>query len=303
MIYTLNLTPALDYTLDLNEFNIGSINKPTKENITIGGKGINVSLNLNSLGVDSTILTILAGFTGQYLKQQLDLLNIKNECLFVDGLTRINVKIRKPIETAINANSPKVSIDDFISLINKNTFVDGDYICICGNLQDNIYLDAFNYLKEKTRNTNVKFIIDVSKPKSFFKSLELNPFLVKPNLEELEGLFNVKLSNNIDICKYAKELIKLGAQNVIVSLGDNGAILVNKEICLHAKTRDIEVYNTVGCGDALVTGFLYKYIKTNDIIDSFKFAICSGTYKASCNNYLNLDEITKFLNDTKLNYI
>ena len=272
MIYTLTFSPSIDYIINIDNVKIGDINRSKNDKFLPGGKGINVSIILSKLNRKSIAMGFLGGFSGNFIKDELDKLNIENDFINIDGISRINVKIEGNKETAINGSSPNISKDDINKLIIKlNKLQENDVLIISGNVPECVNIDVFNNILNDLHKKNVELIVD-NKNEILMESLKYQPLLVKPNKEELEETFNVKLENDEDIIKYAYYLKEQGAKNVIVSLGDKGAILIDNNNNVYKENAKIgKVINTVGAGDALVAGFIDEYLRSNDAFKAFNF--------------------------------
>ena len=257
MIYTLTLNPSLDYLLDTPVFEMGKTNRSTHESLHFGGKGINVSYVLNQLGVSSVCLGFTAGFTGVELENML-----KQEGLCTDfiklekGNTRINVKIKGGEITEVNAQGIMPSEEDIAALFEKlDSLTDGDTLILAGSTpkaRDDIYSE----IMQKTSQKNIRFVVDTS-GKKLLDCLKYRPFLIKPNVDELSGIFGKELLTHDEIIDAAKHLQTLGAVNVLVSMGKDGAILVDENGNVHkANPIKITPVSTVGAGDSMVAGFV-----------------------------------------------
>lgn len=264
MVYTITFNPALDYIVEIDDLKQGQINKVKSELLLPGGKGINVSIVLNNLGIANKAITFVAGFTGDELLKILKEMKIDTEYVKVqEGLTRINVKIANEQETAINGNGPKITNVDLQKLYEKIDLIEkGDFLVLSGSIGKDLPLSTYEDICERIKDKNINIVVDARK-ELLTNILKYKPFLIKPNKEELQEIFGVELKNNQEIIKYAKELKKMGAINVLISMGDEGAILVDEnEIEHHVKAQANEIINTVGAGDSTVAGFLmriYKY--------------------------------------------
>ncbi len=297
MIYTLTFSPALDYIVDLDTFNIGKINRVNKEKILIGGKGINVSIVLSSLGEKSITLGFIGGFTGRYIEEELQKLGVGTDFISVLENNRINIKIKNnEIETSINGNGPNISNEDINKLLLKLDKLDSnDVLIISGSIPSNLPSNTYEKILKRI-NKEVNVIIDTTKD-NLLNTLFYKPFLVKPNKEELEEMFNVKINNDDELIVYAKKLIDLGSKNVIVSLGKDGALLVTKEgIILKLPSPKGKVISTVGAGDSLVAGFIYEYLKTKDVVLSFKKGIACGSASVFSNGLLTKKMVDELFN-------
>ncbi len=299
MIYTLTLNPAIDYVLRLGNLNIGNINRSKNENIYFGGKGINVSLILSEFGVKSVATGFVAGFTGDALIKGISCENIK--CDFVElnnGITRINVKIRHGEETDINAQGPMVDEIDIDRLFQKlDNMNKGDWLIFSGSVPSNLPQDIYVKIIEKIKTKGVIFLVD-AQGELLLNTLKYNPFLIKPNVDELGEIFSVQITNTADALKYAKELQKMGAKNVLVSLGKDGAVLLNengKEYVISACTG--KAVDSVGAGDSMLAGFVAGYILNGDYNYALKLATASGSATAFTRGLAKREDIEKLMNE------
>lgn len=276
MIYTITFSPSIDYSVFLNNFEIGKINRTKKQIITPGGKGINVSLILAKLGVNSVATGFIGGFTGKYVKHELNALGVANDFVEVEGITRINVKINTKEETAINGNGIKVDKLSFMRLIEKVGDYDSDDIVVISGSVPKYDFDAIDLLLEEINKKNIKFIVDIT-GKNLISSLKYHPFLVKPNKSELEESLGIKIKSNEDLLKASKELLDQGAENVIVSLGADGAFMIGKNLKpIYVKPYDGNAKSSVGAGDSLLAGFIYEYLRTKDMSKALKCGVYVG---------------------------
>ena len=261
MIYTITFNPALDYISQVENFEIGKINRTKTEKILPGGKGLNVSTVLKNLGIESTALGFIADFTGEELKKEIEKIGIKTDFIKVKkGMTRINIKISSNEETALNGNGPEITEEDIEQLLKKiENIGSNDKVILAGNIPKCINNNIYEIICKKLKQNKVTFIVDATN-ELLMNVLKYEPFLIKPNKEELEETFKEKIETNNDIIIHAQKLQKMGAQNVLISLGGEGAILVTKEdkkYFLNAPKG--KVLNTVGAGDSMVAGFIAGY--------------------------------------------
>lgn len=296
MIYTVTFSPAIDYVMDLDQFNIGDINRSISESFLPGGKGINVSIVLSNLGAKTVATGFLGGFVGEYIKSELNKLNITSDFIDVDGITRINVKIRSNEETAINGQGPHISDEDVEKLINKlQNIKENDFLVISGAIPKTLPSNTYEKILSRLKNKNIKIVVDCTKD-TLLKTLSYNPFMIKPNKEELEEVLNCKINDDIELERQVTKLIELGAENVIVSLGKDGAFIKGKNIqALKIKAPNGKVVNTVGAGDSLVAGFLYEYERTGNLIDSLKVGVATGSASAYSENLATKEEVLNLL--------
>ena len=287
MIYTITFNPALDYITQVENFKIGEINRTKMETILPGGKGLNVSIVLKNLEMENTALGFIAGFTGEELRRKIEETGIKTDFVKVKkGFTRINIKIssvngNKIEETALNGTGPQITQEDIDELFEKlDKITKEDTVILSGSVPKNINKDIYKRICEKLSGKGITFVVDSTR-ELLMSILQYNPFLIKPNKEELEETLNCKISTKEDIISAAKELKKLGAQNILVSLGKDGALLLTKEDnILGSKAPKGKIVNTIGSGDSMVAGFLAGYYATKDYEYALKTGVAAGSASA-----------------------
>ena len=287
MIYTITFNPALDYITQVENFKIGEINRTKTETILPGGKGLNVSIVLKNLEIENTALGFVAGFTGEELIRKIESQGVKTDFVKVEkGITRINIKISSMNEnmieeTALNGMGPQITNDDTKTLMEKiQNMTAEDIVILSGSIPQNISTDIYDKICKSLSEKEITFIVD-STQELLMTVLKYKPFLIKPNKEELEETLNCKISTKEDIVNAAKELKKMGAQNVLVSLGNDGALLLTEENeTYYSKAPKGEVVNTVGSGDSMVAGFIAGYYQTQDYEYALKTGVAAGSASA-----------------------
>lgn len=286
MIYTITLNPSIDYMVQLKEFTIGEINRSKDEFLVAGGKGINVSLTLKILNVDTTSIVVVAGDTGQYIESYLKIAGFSTEFIHLKrGFSRINVKINAKESTAINGIGPIIELDVIDDIKSKlQNFSKNDVLVLAGNIPLTAPKDIYSQVLEFVNGKDGLVVVDTSGG-LLEESLEFKPFLIKPNTDELGELFQTRISGEEDIIQHAKLLQEKGARNIIVSRGDKGSLLLteNGEIYI-GTSKGKKVINTVGCGDAMVAGFLAGYLPTRNYLEAYSLAIATSSAKALSNN-------------------
>lgn len=287
MIYTITFNPALDYIAQVENFKIGEINRTKTETILPGGKGLNVSIVLKNLEIENTALGFVAGFTGEELIRKMESQGVKTDFVKVEkGITRINLKIssmseNQVKETALNGMGPQITKNDMDILFEKiQKMSTKDIVILSGSIPKNMDKDIYEKICKELKEKGITFIVD-STQELLMNVLKYNPFLIKPNKEELEETLNCKISTKEDIVNAAKTLQKMGAQNVLVSLGNDGALLLTKEDdTYYSKAPRGQVVNTVGSGDSMVAGFLAGYYQTQDYEYALKVGVAAGSATA-----------------------
>lgn len=299
MIYTVTFNPSLDLAVTADSISFGTINKSSSETILAGGKGINVSTVLHHLGCESVALGFIAGFTGNEIDRMLITDGVKTDFIRLpEGNSRINIKLKAQEETEINASGPDIPSAELLSLMEKlEGLSQGDYLVLAGSipasLPDTIYKDIMVALRDK----GVCIIVDASRT-LLVNVLEQRPFLIKPNNIELAEIFGVpSLNDKKEVIRYAKELQKMGARNVLVSMAGDGAVFVSEDGQeLMSEAPSGTVINSVGAGDSMVAGFLAGYIKSGSFNEALRLGIAAGS-ASTFSRYLaskqDIDDILK----------
>lgn len=279
MIYTLTLNPAIDYVMTLPDFCEGAVNRSTEEEIFFGGKGINVSIILNRLGISSTALGFTAGFTGEAIEQGLSEQGIAADFIrLASGNSRINVKLRYQHETEINGSGPSVSQTDLDRLFQKmNAIQSGDILVLAGSVPNSLPSDIYEQILSHLYDKGILFAVDAA-GNLLTNVLKYRPFLIKPNHIELGEIFRTEITNPQQAVKYATELQRQGAVNVLVSMAEQGCVLLDEKGNVTAvKAPTGTVINSVGAGDSMLAGFIAGYLNRSD----YAYALALGTAAGS----------------------
>ena len=301
MIYTITFNPALDYIVKMDEFNLGNVNRSNNEFVYAGGKGINVSIVLNNLGVKSKALGFIAGFTGDEIERRVREFGCDTEFIKLkEGMSRINVKIKADVESEINGGGPDISSEALEKLYAKlDTLTTGDILVLAGSIPKTMPTDIYERIMERLQEKDVKFIVDTT-GESLLKVLKYNPFIIKPNHHELGELFGVKLNSKEEVIEYAKKLKDMGAQNVIISMAGDGAVLIdsNGGVTTSNVPKGV-VKNSVGAGDSMVAGFIAGYLNSEKIEDGFKLGVATGSASAFSEGLATKDYVYELLEQVR----
>lgn len=258
MIYTVTFNPAIDYIVHTGTMQVGQVNRSQGEELYFGGKGINVSFVLHELGLPSKALGFVAGFTGAAIEAGIQEQGIATDFVHLDsGFSRINVKIKSSEETELNGQGPNISEAAVAELFEKlNQLQDGDVLILAGSIPNTMPADSYEKILAHLSDKKIKVVVDATKD-LLLKVLPYHPFLIKPNNHELGELFGVTLHSIEEIATYAKKLQEMGAQNVLISMAGDGALLIDEtgkqHVCGVCKGT---VKNSVGAGDSMVAGFV-----------------------------------------------
>jgi len=278
MIYTVTISPAIDYVVHLPSMRDGATNRSTGEEYYFGGKGINVSVVLHELGIANKALGFIAGFTGKALDEGLKEQGIDTDFITLDnGITRINVKIKAGKETEINSQGALPQEKDFALLEEKiHGLARGDILVLSGSVPAGTPPDLYASFCAIAEEAGAETVVD-TRGEQLMNALMYEPFLVKPNQTEIREIFG----SNITAEEGAERLKNAGARNVIVSLGSEGALMLsedgNRYKCGTARGKTV---NSVGSGDSMVAGFLAGYLQSHDYDYAIRLGSAAGSATA-----------------------
>lgn len=284
MIYTLTLNPSVDYLLFLQQFDLHKTNRSNSEQKYPGGKGINVSRLLTRLDVENTALGFIGGFTGQWIIEQLNGENQRQDFIAIQNETRTNIKLKvqtgKTKEIEVNAMGPEILAAEQNALKHQfQQFKEGDVVILSGNVQSSLPADFYTQLIALFAAKNILFVLDTT-GNALKDNLKHRPFLIKPNHEELEELMEKPLNSKAEIIAAGQHLLALGAQNVLISLGAKGAYLLTPNAVYEAQAPKGQLINSVGAGDSMVAGFVAEYQKTKNEQKALTLSIACGSATA-----------------------
>ncbi len=301
MIYTITLNPAIDLVIITKKLEPNIVNRTEKFELQPNGKGVNVSFILKKMGIENMATGIGGGFTLDYITAGLKEKGISSNFLKVNEPTRINVFTRVLDQNReykeVNPG-PEVSEkvqDEFLKYL-KTTLKERDILIISGSFSKGIKQDYLVKIAEITADKKVKLVID-SSSKVVLDTLPYHPYLLKPNDQELASFFD--LNEKLDqekIIKLARKLINAGCKNVLVSLGESGAALIDKNHAYFGNAPKISVLNTAGAGDTMLGTFIGKKELGCDTTEALKCAIAAGSDTASRTGLTDF-ELEKYLNE------
>ncbi len=258
MIYTLTCNPAWDYAVYTDDIVLGETNRSRRERLQFGGKGINVSAVLTQLGVENIALGFIAGFMGDALECAVRAAGIRTDFIHLpQGQTRINVKLKGVGETEVNAQGPEIPPDAVEALYARfDTLREGDILVLAGSVPRSLPTDFYQQIMARLSGRGVQFAVDATGD-LLCDTLRYRPLVIKPNRRELEDIAGRPLADDAAVCAAASQLQARGAQHVLVSLGGDGALLLDASGQTHRVTAHaITPVDTVGAGDSMLAGFL-----------------------------------------------
>ena len=298
MVYTLTCNPAIDYVVQLNApLTSGTINRSSGEVYQFGGKGINVSNVLRELDQPTVAMGFAAGFTGRVLEENLREMGLITDFIYLPvGKTRINVKVKADRETEINGAGPVIDEEAMIALNERlDELREKDVLVLSGSVPIGMGPDAYERMLRRLQGKKVRTVVDASGA-LLMNTLSCKPFLIKPNREELEAIVGHALTEDAQIVDAAQQLQEMGAQNVLVSLAGDGAMLLDEKGCVHRMPcPQGQVRNSVGAGDSMVAGFLTGFLQSGNYEYALKLGIAAGSATAFSLELASKEEIDSLL--------
>ncbi len=282
MIYTVTFNPSLDYIVSVDDFKLGLTNRTSSELLLPGGKGINVSTILTNLGIESTALGFVAGFTGDEIIRKVEEIGVRSDFIRIgDGISRINVKLKSIDGTEINGMGPDISREKTEELMEKLDVLDeGDVLVLAGSIPVSMPDDIYSRILERLEGKGVTFIVDAT-GELLMKVLKYQPFLIKPNNHELGDIFKVNLETREEVVPYGRKLQAMGAKNVLISMAGEGAVLVAEDGSVYdAPAPEGVLVNAVGAGDSMVAGFTAGWMEKKDYRYAFYMGVAAGSASA-----------------------
>ncbi len=302
MILSVCLSPSIDINMELDSLNVGRLNIVKGKSITYSGKGINVAFGVSRLGKAGLLTGFMYDENGTLFKQVLSKEKITSKFVWNPGRIRENYKIidNRAMLTEINDVSSPVSPQNQKKLIDMvKTLSEKSNVCvISGSLPQGVDNDYYKRLFEAVNPKNIK-IADASGGR-LKSALDAGVDLVKPNKEELSALLNTEFESRAELLEGAKALTRMGAKNVLLSMGKDGAIITNGVESYFCKSVNVAVNSTVGAGDAMVSGAAVAMEEGKSLKEILLSGVAAGTAKIAM--YGNMS-FTKEKYDDIMNYI
>lgn len=305
MITVITFNPSIDRLYKVDRFEVGSVQRASFVNPTAGGKGLNVSKVLNKLGEDINCIGFLGGFNGEYIKSELNKIGIESKFTQISGESRIclNIINEKGISTEILEGGPQINEEEINRFENDlEKVLDNTKVLVAsGSLPKGLPTDYYLKIGSICKEKNIKFILD-SSGDSLKLALSSKPYLIKPNTDELEVLTGIKISNVDDAIIAAKNLLSTGVENVCVSMGKDGMILLNENELYIVEIPKIDVINTVGSGDSCIAGLSVGILKGYSFENTLKLANACGMSNAMHldTGDINLQHIEELISKIKV---
>ena len=279
MITTICMNPCFDKTVEVPSLEVGQVNRIRDARVDMGGKGINVAVVADRLGLEVQCLGIMGRDGAAELSDLMDKENLKHDFLEIPGHVRTNTKIVSKSGqgvTELNEPGPRVNkeiLDSFFALAKEKT-AESDMVVLTGSLPpgcpEGTYRDLLKILEGK------KCILDTEGKELELAAKGAKPFLIKPNLKEMEATLGIELRTMRTIRDAALLFVRLGVEHAVVSMGEMGAMYVSADKTLFAPALRVEIKSTVGAGDAMIGGMLLGYAKEKDMARAFRYGIAAG---------------------------
>lgn len=268
MIYTLSLNTSIDKTIYVDEDN--------KTIYSAGGKGINVSKTIKLLNRESISLGFIGGDNSNIITDRLDELKIKYDYVHIKNNIRTNTKLidRNGNLTERNEKGPHVDISEIDAVIEKikELLKEDDILVLSGSVCLDVDLNIYKQLTNIANNIKAKVILDADN-ELFKNAIEAKPYLIKPNIHELCNYYNIEETNDIKILiPLCKKLIDKGIKQIMLSMGKDGALYIDKDEVYIIEPLDINIRSTVGAGDAMVGALAISISENHDTITKLKLA-------------------------------
>ncbi|MCC8017413.1 MAG: 1-phosphofructokinase [Lachnospiraceae bacterium] len=301
MIYTVTLNPALDKTVEIPSLTVDAVNRITKMRTDPGGKGINVSKVIASLGGKSVAAGILGGDTGHFIQSAVEDLGIETGFLFAEGETRTNLKIIDPVRhTNTDINEPGLVVsEEILNRLLENVLgrlAEGDIVVLSGSIPAGCPKTVYQTWIRACGAKGVRVILDAD-GEQFAEGLKASPYLIKPNHHELSSFFGREMKTPQELGAAARDMMETyGIRKIVVSMGGDGALYVTADEMIHAEGLKVPVGSTVGAGDSVVaamavaeeTGMSLSEAALLSTATGAANVMCSGTQAA---DYAAIEEL------------
>lgn len=282
MIYTVTFNPSLDYIVSVDDFKLGMTNRTSSELMLPGGKGINVSTVLGNLGIPSTALGFVAGFVGDEIVRRVEQMHIKSDFIHSEaGCSRINVKLKSIDGTEINGNGPDISEEMVAQLMEQlDRLQEGDILVLAGSIPSTMPDDIYSTIMKRLEGRGIMTVVDATQD-LLLNVLPYHPFLIKPNNHELAEIFGAEPKAREACIPFAKKLQEMGAQNVLVSMAGEGAMMLTADGQYFSSSAPKgTLVNGVGAGDSMVAGFLAGWMEQTAYRHAFYMGVATGSASA-----------------------
>ena len=278
MITTVCMNPSFDKTATVKSLKPGELNRLCDVRVDVGGKGVNVAVVLKRLGVPVGCVGCLGERGRESFLKMIRQEDVPFDYLPMPGEVRTNLKlVDESTRTVSEFNEPGISmnqsqLEDFLNLLKKKS-EKSDYVVLSGRLpegcEETTYQRCLKVLEGK------RCVLDCA-GETLLHGIKEKPFLIKPNLPEIEAIMKKELRTLRGLRDAALFLIEYGAQNVIISMEKYGEMLVSRKDTFFAPALMVEARSTVGAGDAMIGGVLAGLSRGESLEDSFRCGVAAG---------------------------
>lgn len=309
MIMTVTLNPAIDKIVEINNMELGSVHRVEKQVVSLGGKSINVARILEGLECETDAVCFAGKSNFDEINEYATEEDIKLVPVMVEGKIRTNVKVVEPDmnyrTTDINEAGFFISqekLEEMTTLI-LDQGKKSEFVVLSGSLPKGVPIDYYKQIAMVLKPFT-KVVIDAS-GEALNKGIEGAPYLIKPNIHELEEVLNMKLENLEQVVAEARKMIETyQMEYVLVSMGEDGSVLVGSDVALKADILPVKVVSTVGAGDSMLAGFIYGLSKTNNKVDlpalikSLSYGVASSSIAISTQDHVKI-QVADLLKEAK----
>lgn len=262
MILTVTPSPAIDWTIDLEQLSLGEVNRGSSAAKEASGKGVNVAMALHKAGIDTAALFPAGGDSGKFMRESLSRRGLRVLSVETSFETRTNITlaIQDLGDTKVNTESEQISTDEVEKLLElfRENVSGAEMVVSCGSLPPGAPVDFHKQILAIARQAGKSCILDASGD-ALHSAIASAPDLIKPNIHELAELTDSTIVTLGDVEDACQSLIAVGVGSVLASMGADGAMFVDESKSVWGKVSDVQVRNTVGSGDALLAGFLASF--------------------------------------------
>ncbi len=282
MIVTVTLNPSVDIRFEVDQFERGGVFRARESQQTAGGKGLNVARVLKQLGAPVMAAGLLGGQNGNFIRDQLEKEGIEHRFVDISDQTRTCIAIlEKDVQSEVLGPGPRVKekeVKDFLGVF-TGLIREAEVVCISGSLPRGTGPGIYRELVETAGEAGCLVLLDTS-GEPLARGIEGGPYLVKPNLKEMEGLLGRELKEEGELIEGLREVSVRGARNVCLSLGERGALVWEAERAYEIKTPSVQALNPVGSGDAMLAGWAWSLFKGEEVEKAAVFASACGVSNA-----------------------
>ncbi|QGP92535.1 Tagatose-6-phosphate kinase [Neomoorella glycerini] len=308
MITTVTVNTAIDKTYIVENFGINGVFRVQRVMAQAGGKGLNVARVVKALGEEVVATGFLGGHNGRFFADNLVAERIKGDFVPIAGETRICLNILDPAgktQTELLEPGPEVSVEEGEKLREKVRVLarHSRVVTMSGSLAQGLPSDYYAQLIEMAHQEGTKVILDTSGT-ALLEGLKARPFMVKPNLQEAEALTGKPLNDETARWDFLCRLLNAGVEIAVLSLGEEGALFATGNNFFRVTPPEVQVINTVGCGDAFVAGFAVALARGEDVPDAARLATAAAAANAASlgTGQCNVEVVEKLIAQVELFY-